>query len=262
MPHEVLKHRINYKYMAIEANKHVKIMFDKLERKPKVDGIELYIQLEPRAEVGIKEIQQTTTSLQVTVPDAQYEYSTHVEDDDVHVDDDDDDDDVDDDDVDDDDVDEITAINGEDFVNIDEYEERIERKDFGDFERDIDDDETLDGSEPNADNVISVQNITNTIPTYAPPTLSFSANTWENMVDPSNIEIPFMSTWKEGMNLCKGLTFANKVEVRHALTICALKENEHFMINRLTKIKLCAKCMDESCKWYVCAVMKPNLHGL
>ena len=32
MPHEVLKHRINYKYMAIEADKHVKIMFDKLER--------------------------------------------------------------------------------------------------------------------------------------------------------------------------------------------------------------------------------------
>ena len=57
MPHEVLKHRINYKYMAIEANKHVKIMFDKLERIPEVNGIELYIQLEPRVEVGIKEIQ-------------------------------------------------------------------------------------------------------------------------------------------------------------------------------------------------------------
>ena len=32
MPNEILKHRINYKYMAIETNKHVKIMFDKLER--------------------------------------------------------------------------------------------------------------------------------------------------------------------------------------------------------------------------------------
>ena len=56
MPHEVLKHRINYKYMAIETNKHVKIMFDKLERILEVNGIELYIQLEPRAEVGIEEI--------------------------------------------------------------------------------------------------------------------------------------------------------------------------------------------------------------
>ncbi|KAL0004839.1 hypothetical protein SO802_012400 [Lithocarpus litseifolius] len=93
MSHEVLKHQINYKYMAIETDKHVKIMFDKLERIPEVSSIELYIQLEPRAD---DEIQQTVTSLQVVVSDAQYEYSTHVEDDDVHADDDDDDDDDDD----------------------------------------------------------------------------------------------------------------------------------------------------------------------
>ena len=43
MPHEVLQHRINYKYMAIETNKHVKMMFDKLERIPEVNGIEVYI---------------------------------------------------------------------------------------------------------------------------------------------------------------------------------------------------------------------------
>ena len=150
-------------------------MFDKLDRIPTINGIELYIQLELRAEVGIKEIQQTTTSLQVTVPDAQYEYSTHVKDDDVHADDDDDDDD---DESDDDDyVDETTAINGEDFVDRDEFEDRIERGDFGEFERDIDDDETLDDSQTDADNVISVQNITDIIPAYAPPALSFSANT-------------------------------------------------------------------------------------
>ena len=77
--------------MAIEADKHVKIIFDKLERISKVSGRELYIQLESRAEVGIEEIQLTTTSLQGTVPDAQYEYFTHVDDDDVHDDDDDDD---------------------------------------------------------------------------------------------------------------------------------------------------------------------------
>ena len=198
MTYEVLQHQINYKYMAIETDKHVKIMFDKLERIPAVNGIELYIQLESRAEVGIEEIQQTTISLQVIVPDAQYEYSTHVEDD-VHADDDDDNDD--DDESDDDDyVDETTVINGEDFVDRDEFEERIERGDFGGFERDIDEDETLDGSEPDADNVISVQNITDIIPAYAPPALSFSINTWENMVDLSNIKIPFVSTWREGMN--------------------------------------------------------------
>ena len=151
MPHEVLQNQINYKYMAIETNKHVKMMFDKLERIPEVNGIKLYIQLELCVEVGIEEIQQTTTSLQVTVPDAQYEYSTHVGYYDVHTDDDEDDDDND------DYVDEMIAINSEDFFDRDGFEERIERGDFGNFERDIDDDETLDGSEPDADNVISVQ---------------------------------------------------------------------------------------------------------
>ena len=274
MPNEILKHRINYKYMAIETDKHVKIMFDKLERIPEVINIELYIQLEPHGEVGIEEIQQTQTSLQVTVPDAQYEYFTHVEHADVHADDDDDDDedededddDYEDEDEDDDDhddyVDDNIAINGEDFGDRDEIEDRIEQGDFRDFERDIDDDETLDGCQPDADIVLSVQNITDIIPAYSAPALSFSENTWENMIDPSHIETPFVSTWREGMNLCKGLTFANKMEVHRVLTICALKENKHFMISRSSTTKLCAKCVDESCKWYVCAVMKPNLHGL
>ena len=193
MPNEILKHQINYKYMAIETDKHVKIMFDKLERIPEITNIELYIQLEPHA-VWQEDIQQTTTSLQVTVPDAQYKNSAHVEDEDVHADSDDDDDDDDDDDYvdvttvvnnddnddDDDYVDENIAINDEDFADRDEYEDRIDRgdfRDFEDFERDIDDDETLDGNEPDVDNVISVQNITNTILAYAPPALSFSTNT-------------------------------------------------------------------------------------
>ena len=40
MPHEVLKNRINYKYMVIETDKHVKMIFDKLERIPEVNGID------------------------------------------------------------------------------------------------------------------------------------------------------------------------------------------------------------------------------
>ena len=38
-------------------------MFDKMERIIQVSAIELYIKLEPHAEVSVKEIQQTTTSL-------------------------------------------------------------------------------------------------------------------------------------------------------------------------------------------------------
>ena len=68
------------------------------------------------------------------------------------------------------------------------------------------------------------------------------------MVDLSTIEIPFVSTGKEGINLSKWLTFANKLEVKHALTIYALKENKHFVISRSMKVKHSAKCVDESCK--------------
>ena len=81
------------------------------------------------------------------------------------------------------------------------------------------------------------------------------------MIDPSHIKMSFVSTWREGMNLCKWLIFANKVEVQRVLTVCTLKENKYFMISKLTTKKLCVKCMHESCKWYVCAVMKPNLHN-
>ena len=102
----------------------------------------------------------------------------------------------------------------------------------------------------------------NAIPVYASLVLSFSTNTWANMVDLSNIKIPFVSTWKEGINLNQGLTFTSKVEVKCILTIYALKENKHFVISRSTNVKLCVKCVDESCKWYVTVVMKPRLHGL
>ena len=69
--------------------------------------------MEPHA-VWQNDIQQTTTSLQVTVPDAQYKYSTRVEDGDVHVDGDDDDDDDDHDDY----VDETTTINNDDDDDV------------------------------------------------------------------------------------------------------------------------------------------------
>ena len=83
---------------------------------------------------------------------------------------------------------------------------------------------------------------------YRPPADSFYANTWEDMVDPSRLEVPFVSTWEDGMHFCKGLTFANKEAVKHALIIYAAKYNRNFKIRRLTKTKLCAACIDDNCK--------------
>ena len=70
-PHEVLNQCINYRYMAIIEDKHVKIMFSKMQKWEQVANFELYVTLEPRAEVGIEEIVQTTTSLQFAVLDDQ-----------------------------------------------------------------------------------------------------------------------------------------------------------------------------------------------
>ena len=68
-PHKVLNQRINYRYMAITENKHVRIMFNRMQNMSHVANFELYITLESRTEVGVEEILQTTTSLQIAVPD-------------------------------------------------------------------------------------------------------------------------------------------------------------------------------------------------
>ena len=55
--------------MAIKEDKHVKIMFNKMQKSSQVIAFELYVTLESCAEVSVEEILQTTTSLQFTVPD-------------------------------------------------------------------------------------------------------------------------------------------------------------------------------------------------
>ena len=68
-PQEVLHERINYGYMAIKEDKHVKMMFNKIQKMPQVNAAELYVNLELLAEVDAEEMQQTTTSLQFTALD-------------------------------------------------------------------------------------------------------------------------------------------------------------------------------------------------
>ena len=111
--------------------------------------------------------------------------------------------------------------------------------------------------EGDADDDISIQHNTNTTTGYTPPAESFYANTWENMVDPSCLQIPLVSTWEDGMHFSKGLTFANKDVVKRALIIYATKDNRNFIIRKSTKTKLCIACIDANCKWYIGCI-----HGL
>ena len=62
-PQEVLHERINYGYMVIKEDKHVKIMFNRIHKMPQVNDVEFYVSLKLLAEVDTKEVQQTTISL-------------------------------------------------------------------------------------------------------------------------------------------------------------------------------------------------------
>ena len=53
---EVLHERINYGYMVIKEDKHVKIMFNRIHKMPQVNAAELYVSLEPLAEVDTEEM--------------------------------------------------------------------------------------------------------------------------------------------------------------------------------------------------------------
>nr|XP_023884330.1 uncharacterized protein LOC111996582 [Quercus suber] len=225
-PYEVLNQCINYRYMEITEDKHVKFMFSKMHKWEQTADFELYVTLEPRAEVGVeKEIVQTTTSLQVAVLDDQcttlggytphfqetpvtieselgnrYEdqfYTHRGESSTVPV-------------VEDEDEDYFR----EDPDDRDKYEERI---DNGDFDRGVDDHE----------------------------------------ISP----IPDVDDMTEYRNFAKGLIFANKEAVKRALTIYAAKHNRNIITSRSTKSRLSVNCVDESCMWYVGAVEKPE-HGL
>ena len=92
------------------------------------------------------------------------------------------------------------ANNGENLDDMDEYEERIKKCDF---ERNVDDHELVPNfkeenmeyhDEGDADDDISIQHNTNTTIANTPSAKSFYANTWENMVNPSRLQIPFVST--------------------------------------------------------------------
>ena len=65
-PQEVLHKRINYGYMVIKEDKHVKMMFNRIQKMPQVNVAELYVSSEPLVEVDTEVVQETTMSLQFT----------------------------------------------------------------------------------------------------------------------------------------------------------------------------------------------------
>ena len=71
-PHEVLHERINYRYMAIKEDKHVKMMFNRIQKMPQVNAAELYVSLEASVDNTTEVVQQTTTAVQQTTTALQF----------------------------------------------------------------------------------------------------------------------------------------------------------------------------------------------
>ena len=141
----------------------------------------------------------------------------------------------------------------------DEYEEMIGRGNFHEY---VDHYENVDNVHNNVvddhddgaiefHDDIGVQNVTNTVPTYEVHAPSFHANTWDNIVNPSNVEIPFASSWVRGMNFSKWLIFPNKEAVKQALIVYSMDNNRSYTTEWSNQQGLCVKCVNESCAWKV-----------
>ena len=233
-PFAVFNDHIVFTPIEIKGDKHVKIMFNKINYTPQLKVVELYISAKPRTKVGGKYVQQTileggggeklqslyvdghpTLTPFITVYRSSYQQEC------------------------------IQSLGGEDEGDVDhgrdEYEEMIRRDDFHEYidhyenvdnvHNDVVDDHDDDAMEFHDDigNHIGVQHVTNIVPTYEAHVPSFHANTWDNIVDPSNVKIPFSSSWVRGMNFSKGLIFPNKEAVKQTLIMYSMDNNKSYI---------------------------------
>ena len=140
--------------MVIKEDKHVKMMFNKIQKMPQVNAVELYVSLEASVDKTAEVVQQTTTALQFTALDDEcttmggyamggyamggytlpsqdyvantgetlYSQETHLEEEDE------------------DENEDHAANAGENIYDMNQYGERIEQ---GDFENDVDEHEVV-----------------------------------------------------------------------------------------------------------------------
>ena len=82
----------------------------------------------------------------------------------------------------------------------------------------------------------------------------FTKNTWDNMFDPSLVMQGEVSSWTLGEQPMKGMVFATKLAVRHALTWYAVRENFSFKNEHSDSKRLMVSCEDDSYPWSVRAI--------
>ena len=82
----------------------------------------------------------------------------------------------------------------------------------------------------------------------------FTQNTWDNVFDPSPVMQAEALPWTPGEQPIKGMVFATKLAVRHALTWYAVRENFSFKTEHSDSSRLMVRCEDDSCPWSVRAI--------
>ncbi|KAK9995056.1 hypothetical protein SO802_024759 [Lithocarpus litseifolius] len=133
---------------------------------------------------------------------------------------------------------------GDDATHID-----FTRDDFKEFLDTMGDHEDVDHIED-----VVVEENRDTCPPPDPMLKWFTKNTWDNMFDPSPVMQVEVSSSTPGEQPMKGMVFATKLAVRHALTWYALQENFSFKTEHSDSERLMVSCEDDSCPWSVRAI--------
>nr|POF00703.1 hypothetical protein CFP56_41876 [Quercus suber] len=126
---------------------------------------------------------------------------------------------------------------GDDATHID-----VTRDDF---------EELLDtmGEHKDVDHIekVAVEENRDTCPCPDPTLKWFTKNTWDNIFDQSSVMQVEVSSWTPREQPMKGMVFATKLAVRHALTWYAVRENFSFKTEYSNSKRLMMSCEDDSC---------------
>ncbi|KAK7845370.1 hypothetical protein CFP56_009451 [Quercus suber] len=147
-------------------------------------------------------------------------------------------------------------LHGGTFENEDDYgvvddatHIDVTRDDFEEFLDTMGEHEDVDHIED-----MVVEENRDTCPGPDPTPEWFTKNTWDNIFDPSPTMQAEVSSWTPGEQPLKGMVFATKLAVRHALTWYAVRENFSFKTEHSDSERLMVSCEDDSCPWSVRAI--------
>ena len=114
---------------------------------------------------------------------------------------------------------------------------------------DDDDDDDNDDNNALGDDHGEEEHAMPSYPIMEAPSPAFIANTWDNIIVPSNDEVQCVSVWKRGMELSKGMLFNNKDELQFAVRAYSIDKNQSYKVSESSMVKWATYC--SKCEWYL-----------